>query len=263
MANILQKFMGSSPVAPIGDNKPPSDLEILQERITENNKEILDSAAKLVADSETMPEVIENDKQSGEVTDLIKELRGAWKKLESTRVAEKEPYLALTRAVDGFFNVPKDDVEKAAAKLKKPLDAWLKKQADEARIAREAEAKRLREESQRQIEEAAAIAAASPKAADVGMVNAAVTQQRAEHVERSISAPASSMAQSRGTGGGVAGLRTRWVGTIKSRQELDLNQLRPYFTEDSLQKALNAAVTAGIRNITGADIIQTTDTVVR
>lgn len=262
MANLLQKIMGTE-VPPAGHNNPPSDMEILQERITESNAEILKSTDELLTSAAKMPEVITDDEQAGKATDLIKELRGAWKKLESTRVAEKEPYMALTRAVDGFFNVPKDKVETAAAKLKLPLDAWLKKKADEVRAAREAEEARLRAESQRKLDEAAELAKTAPKSADIMAVDAAVTQQQADHVGHSINAPAAGLARSRGTSGGVAGLRTRWVGKIINRQTLDLNALRPYFTEDSLQKALNGAVAAGMRTVAGADIVQQTDTVVR
>src|ERR1044072_9282194 len=106
--NLLQRIMGGDEAAQLGNNKPPSDMEILQERISENNKEILAGADELVAQADKMPAAIESDEQAGAFTDLIKDLRGAWKKMESTRVAEKEPYLALSRAEDGFFNGTKD-----------------------------------------------------------------------------------------------------------------------------------------------------------
>lgn len=261
MSNLLQKFMGSP--AQVGHNNPPSDLEILQDRIAESTKEIMASADELLASASDLPAKIENDDQAGDYTDMIKELRGAWKKLESTRVAEKEPYLALTRAVDGFFNLPKDKLEKKATELKIPLNKYLNEQAEKERIRRENEAKRLREEANQKALAAAELEKTNPKTANIGMVEASVAEQQASHVESSVGARPADLARSRGASGGQAGLRTRWVGKITDRKELDLEALRPYFNEDALQKALNAAVTAGAREIKGANIVQQTDTVVR
>lgn len=263
MSNILQRIMGGNAPAQVGHNNPPSDLEILQERLEENTKEIMLDVDELLTSAAKMPAVVDTEEQAGAFTDMIKDLRGSYKKLESTRVAEKEPYLALTRAVDGFFNVPKDKLEEAAAKLKKPLNAYMLKKADEERIERENEAKRLREEADARMKSAAEMEKNNPRAANASMVDAQVIEQQAQHAENSVNARPAELARSRGSSGAQAGLRTRWVGQLTDRKALDLEALRPYFTEDSLQKALNAAVNAGMREIKGANIIQQTDTVVR
>jgi hypothetical protein len=72
----------------------------------------------------------------------------------------------------------------------------------------------------------------------------------------------------RGSYGSRGGLSTRWVGVITDRDQLDLNALRPYFSNDDLQKALNGFVKANCKGQTGAtlrgaDIKEQTSAVVR
>lgn len=264
MSSLLARLTGrDADPAEMGHNNPPSDMEILQERINENNAKLLGSVDQLLADAAALPKVIENDDQAGEVTDKIKELTGTMKALESTRVAEKEPYLALTRAVDGFFKVPAGKLELAKKQITVPLNDYLNRKATAERIRRENEARALREAAEAQAAEAAALERANPAAAKMEMASAIVTEQHAQHVQQSVSAKPAELANSRGTSGGLASIRTRIVGEVVDRQILDLNALRPYFTEDALQKALNAAVSAGVRTLTGARIYEKTDTVVR
>lgn len=255
--NILQRIAG------LGDNNPPSDMEILQERITENNAELMEKVDILLAESRTMPRVIETDEMAGEFADKIKQITGLTKSLESTRVAEKEPYLALTRAVDGFFKVPSGKLDAAKKWLNEPLTVYQQAQAAAERVRRENEAAELRRQADEKAAEAAALEKSNPVAAGIGMAQAVVTEQQSQHVQQSITAKASELTNSRGTSGALASLRTRTVGEVIDRKDLDLNALRPYFTEDSLQKALNAAISAGVREVRGARIFEKTDTVVR
>lgn len=256
--NILQRT-----IAALGDNNPPSDMEILQERITENNKPLMDKIEVTLAAAREMPRVIVDDEKAGEFADTIKEITGLMKTLESTRVAEKEPYLALTRAVDGHFKVPSSKLETAKKWLNEPLTTYQQEKATAERIRRENEAAALRKKADEDAAAAAALEKSNPVAANIGMVQAVVTEQQAQHVQQSVTAKASELTNSRGNSGALASLRTRVVGEVISRQQLDLNALRPYFTEDSLQKALNAAISAGVREIGGARIFEKTETVVR
>lgn len=260
--SLLQRFLTPTETQ-IGHNNPPSDMEILQERITENNKELMGSVELLLDDARAMPRIISDDDQAGAFADKIKQITGAMKSLESTRVAEKEPYLALTRAVDGYFKVPSGKLEAAKKWLSEPLNNYQQEKAMQERVRRENEAAALRKKADEEAAASAALEKSNPVAASIGMVNAVVTEQQAQHVQQSVSAKPSELASTRGTSGALATLRTRTVGEIIDRKELDLNALRPYFTEDALQKALNAAVSAGVRELSGARIFQKTDTVVR
>lgn len=255
--NILQRIAG------MGDNNPPSDMEILQDRISENSKPLMEKIEATLAEARTMPREITDDEQAGEFADCIKEITGLIKTLESTRVAEKEPYLALTRAVDGHFKVPSSKLETAKKWLNEPLTSYQQRKATEERIRRENEAAALRKKADDDAAAAAELEKSNPVAAGIGMAQAVVTEQQAQHVQQSVTVKASELTNSRGNSGALASLRTRVVGEVVSRQMLDLNALRPYFTEDSLQKALNAAISAGVREVAGARIFEKTDTVVR
>lgn len=262
MANLLQK-LGLQDAAPLGHNNPPSDMEILQERMSESSGPLMEKIEVTLEAARAMPRVIADDDQAGEFADRIKEITGLIKTLESTRVAEKEPYLALTRAVDGHFKVPSTKLETAKKWLNEPLTAYQQRKATEERIRRENEAAALRKKADDDAAAAAELEKSNPVAAGIGMAQAVVTEQQAQHVQQSVTVKASELTNSRGNSGALASLRTRVVGEVVSRQMLDLNALRPYFTEDSLQKALNAAISAGIREVAGARIFEKTDTVVR
>ena len=262
MANLLQK-LGLQDAAPLGHNNPPSDMEILQERMIESSGPLMEKIEVTLDAAREMPRVINDDELAGAFADRIKEITGLIKTLESTRVAEKEPYLALTRAVDGHFKVPSSKLETAKKWLNEPLTAYQQRKATEERIRRENEAAALRKKADDDAAAAAELEKSNPVAAGIGMAQAVVTEQQAQHVQQSVTVKASELTNSRGNSGALASLRTRVVGEVVSRQMLDLNALRPYFTEDSLQKALNAAISAGVREVAGARIFEKTDTVVR
>ena len=61
----------------------------------------------------------------------------------------------------------------------------------------------------------------------------------------------------------MSSLRTRWVGELDNKAELDLEALRPYLGVDLLQKAINAFVAAGGRELKGANIFEKSEAVVR
>ena len=73
----------------------------------------------------------------------------------------------------------------------------------------------------------------------------------------------SRLANARGVSGAVATLRTRWVGEIVDMQAIDLNLLKRFLRPEDLQKALNAFVSSGGRELAGAKIYEKTESTIR
>lgn len=247
--------------APIGHNNPPSDLELLKERLSTDNVLLLDHAKALVEACDRVPEIADAE-SAAKVTDFIKQINGAKKKLDERRVAEKEPFLVMGRMVDIFFKPQVDALDVAKAKPTRILGAWMDKVAAAERTRREAEAQRLREEADQRAKDAAALESADMgKEANKAMNTAIRTEAKAERFEKSV-ASGSGLAVSRGEQA-TSSQRKRWVVEIVDVSALDLEALRSHLPPAALQQAVNSFMSAGGRELKGARIYEKTETVVR
>ena len=247
-----------------GHNNPPSEMELLPERLLNKNAIILIHADDLVQASFRIPARIDDKETAGKAGDYIKQLTGCIKKLEAERVSEKEPFLSMGRAVDGFFKVYTESLSAAKARAEKPLSDYLRRVADEERRARQAEADRLRKEAEEQAAAAQVFESAKMQPiADKAMDEAVNTEMRAANMAKAAEAKPAHLAQSRGASGSLSSLRTRWVGEIIDRDALDLEKLRQHIPLEALQKAVNSLVAAGGRELAGATIYEKSEAVVR
>src|SRR4051812_39027847 len=87
----------------IGHNLPPSDVEVLREKLAEKNADLLNRQEELVSAANRAPDSCDNEDAAKKFTDTIKMMTACKKSLEGRRIEEKEPYLTLERSVDGFF----------------------------------------------------------------------------------------------------------------------------------------------------------------
>ncbi len=251
-------------IATIGDNLPPNSAEALQTTLAEKHYKILEGAANLVNAASRIPQVIEDDETAGKAGDYIKMVTGSMKNLEAERVNEKEPYLSLGRVVDGFFKKRIDELTGAKMTASRPLDTYLKKKAAEEQRKRMEEAAELRRQQEEQEKAAKMLADAQMQPqADKMLDQAVITEQVAKKAEASAVAKPADMAQSRGSSGSLASLRTVWVGELTDTLTLDLEKLRHHINPADLQKAVNSFVRAGGRELAGAKIFEKSETVVR
>jgi hypothetical protein len=233
----------------IGHNMPPSDAELLRERLAIANEALLNRHNELITASDRAPDAIDNEDTAKRFTDTIKMLTACKKSLEGRRVEEKEPYLTLERSVDGFFKPLTEQIDKAKFRMERVLGVWLKKKADEEKRRREEEAAAARAEAERLATEAAALEEAKMKqAADSAIAEASIAEQQATQADRSAQERAAKMASVHGDYGSRSSLRSYKVATILSRAELDLNALRTHFSEGALRVALNAWMNANWKN---------------
>lgn len=253
----------------IGHNMPPDPITILRNDLAEKAVGLIMRRKEIEARLPHVPERIDDDETAGKVADFIKVAMAAHKAAEGMRVAEKEPHLAAGRAVDGFFKSElTDPLEKVKKALEPRLTDYQRRKAEEERRLR-LEAERVaREEADRRAREAAAAAASMQTEADLPAAIAAeeqahIAQADVAQAERASGAKSAELSRARGEYGAVASLRETWVGEIVDRDKLDLERLRPYLPLDGLQKAVNGAVKAGIRDLAGARIHLQATSVVR
>lgn len=244
--------------ATIGHNMPPSDLEILKSKLAENNEKALKRAQALIDAADRVPANIGDQDTSDKITDLEKQITVCIKALGEGHEKEKRPYLELGRIVDGFFKDPISTLEAAKKRVKAIQTKFLVDQTEKERKRRAEIAAKEKAERDAKLAEAAKLEEQGQKSkADAVLERAVQHDDDAAFFEGAAEQRGVTVAASVGEmTGSKTSLRYTWTGEITSRDDLDLEALRPYLKIEDLQKALNAFVKAnkGTRQIKGAKI---------
>lgn len=250
-------------VASVGHNKPPlsTDEGEFRRRVHEENTALIDTAEKLLTGK---PQECKDDTYAEKLTNFIKRLSTCAADLEKLRKKETEPFLKGQRMVNGYFGEISEKLDKMKRAANKPLTEYLNAKAAQEKKDREAAAEKLRKEADAQrAADAALYDAGRPMEAGEARRAADKIDRHADALEASASQTGAALVQMR-TGSASSSLRKRTVAEIVDRQTLDLEALRPYFTADALQRALNAYVTATkATELKGAKIYETTEASVR
>lgn len=229
----------------IGHNNPPNDVVVVRETLSQNNAELIERHHDLLADVDRAPQKIEDEETAQQATDLIKMMNACAKSLYAKRVEAKEPYLTLGRAVDGFFAPLIDELKGAKSKIERVLGSYLQRKADAERRQREEEARLAREEANRLAAEAAAAEAAKmPVMADQKISEAVAAEKQADKAQVEAEVRPAKLASVHGSYGSRSSLRSYKVALINDRASLDLESLRPHFSEAHIQVALNSWMAA-------------------
>lgn len=243
----------------IGHNKPPTDHELIRENMAEKNAKAIKRAKALVEAADRVPEKIDDQDTADKITDLEKQITFCFNALEAARKEEKAPYWEMCKVVDGFFSEGfLDPLTAAKKRVKKIQTAFLVEQENIERSRRAELAKREQEERDRKANEAAKLEAEGKKSQAEAILETAIQHDHdAAFFEGAAQARGATVAASQGEmTGAKSSLRYIPTGEIVDREVLDLEALRPYLSNDALQKALNAFVKMhGVnRQIKGAKI---------
>lgn len=246
----------------LGHNNPPSDQELLAEELMERNRAIIERAAALLKAEERAPKVLETDEHASAVVEFIKQINTCTKGLEDARKREKEPFRVKAAAVDTFFKANMDALDRVLSRVRVGLDQFTKaKHAAEQRRLEE-EAARQKREADQKAQVAASLEKVNAGAAELALEDALAAESNAAKYETA-AVKTSGLTSVRSESGAAASLRTTWVGEIENVNALDLDKLRFLIPADALQKALNAYVRQGGRELKGAKIYEKTETVVK
>lgn len=166
-----------------GDNSPPPDTEILQDRLEADYAILVNAAADIEVRAFSLPTEPKTDEECALLISYAADAKRVIKTAENGHTEEKAPHLALGRTVDGFFKSLWSPLQARVESVEGRINAYNRakaareaaERAEKARLEREAAeaARRAQEaaaraaEKARQEEEAAAAklrAAASEKA---------------------------------------------------------------------------------------------------
>lgn len=236
----------------IGHNNPPTELEILSQRLSDNYTD-LDNKIYVIS-SMDFPDHIENEEDAGKITDRIKSMNAVKKDVAEAHKKEKAVFLECGRAVDAWKTARESAIASQVQKATKPLQDFLDRKAAAER-ARQLEIARKEREAAAKLEDEANAHAAEGLIDTAGdLLDAAA--QRDEKAAAIEAGQFQSRAKARSTMGASAGQKLVWTGEIESPDAIDLEALRPYFTLDALQKAVNGYVRDGGRDLRGVRIYQ-------
>jgi hypothetical protein len=281
-----------NPRAVVGDNQAPEYAKRVTEQMERDYAALQESITALLERARAAPTELTTDQDAVALGAIVKDLRDAYNRADAFRKAEKEPHLRGEQAVDSFFFTwmekcrrrdPRDRSQKpgAADILQARIDAFLeakriaeaKKRQLEAeqaeRVAREQReaADRLR----RQEEETRAAADRARKPENVealkteaetvapqvaaAAVQAEVATGQAEDKRIATLAKPADLSRTRGDGVLLTEAR-QYHAILLDRNKVDMNELRPYFSDAEIEKALRgyAKATNHSRPMDGADI---------
>lgn len=214
-------------VATIGHNEPPAS-EAFAMSIND-----LYAEAKNYLDGEA----IENQAQADSIGKIVADMKKLLKDAETTRKAEKQPYLDAGKAVDDRWKKVKEPAERAIATAEKPLTEW----RVAVQAAKDAEAKALREEADRKAAEALAAhqnakSLEDAEKAEELIQRAQIAEKTANKIERQ-----------------PTGLTTYWEAEITDRRALLQHVMvtDPAWLTDRLQEYATTAVRATKADLPG------------
>lgn len=265
-----------NPRAVPGGNQAPDYAQLETERLAKDYVGLTDSLADLKAEAEAFPRGVNDDAEALARGAVIKKLRDLDSRAEGVRVLEKEPHLRRGNAVDAFFGVIRDQIGRRVRTAKPGLIDMLQCDINEyqerkiaaerarqeaerreaERLAREAAAKAAREaqaaEEARQkaerarLEEtrarAGALADAREREAADRAREAAALAERAEEARLASLQPVAEIARVRGSDQSGAGVTLTMArepfAQLVDRNKVNMEMLRPYFTDAEIEKAL-------------------------
>lgn len=209
---------------------------------------------KRVADSAL---VIEDDEDLASVTGLVGELTKAAKRADELRDTQGRPHLEAQRTINTFFKSFDARLMKAKVTISQRATAYMNKKAEAARQKRLEEEARARALADAKAREAAEKAKAGDgQAAHAAQAAAANHENEAEQAASAASAKPSELARTQ-TESGTATLAETWSFEIEDINRIDLEALRPFIPQASIEQALRAFIKSGRREIAGARIFTT------
>lgn len=267
-----------NPRAVPGANQAPDYAQQETQRLAQDYVGLTDSLAMLLEEANAFPRGVNNDEEALARGAVIKKLRDLDSRTEGVRVLEKEPHLRRGNAVDSFFGAIRDQIIKpknqrtakpgAIDLLQGDINAYQEKKiaAERARIeAERREAERKAREAEEVARKAAAEAAeraaaaerarkaeniaarqreaeAQQEAADLAAAEARRQNELAEEARLASLVKPADIARVRGNDTSGAGVTLTVAkepyAILTDRTKVDLEQLRPYFTEAEIEKAL-------------------------
>lgn len=225
--------------------------------LSKDNENLKGQVDTIAERANKAPREIKTDADLDAIGTLVKDARALSKAVTAKRVAAKEPFLTAEREVDGFFAGFTDRLNRIASAFQVLGDAYQDAKVAAERAKADAIAKKAREEQQSRLELARKADEAGRMARSanhVGKAEAASAQ--AFQAENVLAARPAEIARQRFDSGTVASAKGEWTFEITDYSKIPLDELRPYFKREDVEKALRLAVRQGVRDMESVRIFE-------
>lgn len=279
--------------AVIGGNTRDANeyMKEVMDRLALDYSEMAKSAALITDEAESLPEEVSTEDDLRKFSDVVVRIRDLGARADSTRKAEKEPYLRGGQAVDGYFNGIIERLDKTVKMLTRRVNSYQQRKLAEERERRRleaeetarreraaaeaaAEANRVAEEARLaadrarnpgKVAEKSAIATAAETAAGAATAAAAVAADNAQDAYIDTLRKPSEIARSRFDEGRLVTMKQVGHAEIVDKMKLDPVALWPFIKEDAALRAIKewAKTYSFKRPMDGAIIEMRDDTVIR
>lgn len=241
--------------AGIGHNNPPSELELLVERLNEEQGKLCEVVNKRIQNALRAPKVCPDDNVAGKITDMMALLNNAHSECERVRKIEKQPFWDQGIVVDKFFNEMKDKLITTRNGLEKPLKKFQLDKAEAIRKEAALEAERNRLAAEKHNNAGVALQNEGMEAAaGVSFAESEAYDRRAETMEQTAIAKPSQIVQTRTSAGATASLKVKQNCRVANRKNIDWAIIEPFLNIDDLEVAGRKALATGITEIRGFEI---------
>jgi hypothetical protein len=245
----------SEALAEIGHNRPPP--QSIFERLADDHKVLQEAVADLAARADATRRTINSKDDLDAVGIIVRDTRLLESRADKARVTEKEPFLSAGREVDAFFKVMTDRLGRISQFFRKIADDYQRAVVIEARRKAEEEARKARaEEDARLAAATAALEAGRDKHAGQHTAKAEEAGQKATQAEATANAGAAELTRQRLDSGVLATSKEEWTFEITDLEEINFNDLKPYFKHEHIEQAIRAAVKLGRRSFAGVRIFK-------
>lgn len=253
MTNELEDALANRSIGP-QHNNPPTDAEILKERLDGLAEAALRRRDELLAAMARLPANCDNPEMAAKLTSFGAQLKANLEDFESLRKTEKRKFDEMGSVVQSFFQNHKSVLEVAVGKVKEILLAYQRGEERKRQAAIEIERHRIEDERRAEAEklakEAVKLEAAGMKtAAEATLTQASLAENEANQAMQLAVAAAPEKTPLRGSVGGSASTQGRWAVRITDFDKIDMQALAPYFDRAAVEKALRELMRQTVKKL--------------
>jgi hypothetical protein len=247
----------------IGHNSMIPTARQVTDEMTMRFADLSEAAAAALEAAGGLPEKITGKTLLGEVSRSVIALRDLSKRAETSREAEKAPYLRAGQAVDAFFKEVIVRLDKMGSILNRRVNDYQQEQLAAERRAREAE----QQETMRLAEEARlkAVRARTDANRSAREIEAALAERRASEAQEAAEATPAGMVRERFADGPLVTMKTVKYVQITDIKAIPLDELRPYLKPSAIEDAVRnwARATEYTGTMAGVEVGERDESVVR
>ncbi|PZU95492.1 MAG: hypothetical protein DI527_00350 [Chelatococcus sp.] len=248
-----------NPRAVIGGNNPPDDRpQTTEQKLAAKYAARGAEIERIAKAANEAPKKVRSEDDLIAVGTVVTDAKKIAKRLKTDKAEEKEPHIDANKQIEAFFGAWDLRLDRIAKSLTDRASAYQEEVEAAARLKAEEAAQKAREAAEAERKKADELAAQGARGAARALDKAERLESKAERSERAADAKAADLTRVRSASGVTASSRTSWAGSIVSMDEIDLEKLRPYLRREDVQKALNAFVRIGGRELKGARIAEET-----